>query len=236
LNLEAAVLDGEVVVVTDKGDSDFAALESYVSSQKPDRAAHDVVFYAFDLLYLTPLDVRGAPLIARKHALQELLARERKNSPLRYSEHLEEQGAAVLRSACDMELEGIVAKRKDSAYHSGRHRDWLKVTCRHRDTFYVAGIARKGAKFDGVYLAERRDGRYVYAGKVEHGFTEAQAEHLKVRAAPLMSPRQSIVADRGFPKAQWLKPILRADVEYRRKTRAGLLRHPSYKGLREDLD
>jgi bifunctional non-homologous end joining protein LigD len=124
----------------------------------------------------------------------------------------------------------------DSTYHSGRNRDWLKVTCRHRDTFYVAGIAEKRGKFDGIYLGERRRGRLVYAGKVEHGFTDAQARHLKALAARFTTTRQPIAADRSLPKAQWLTPRLLADVEYRRKTKSGLLRHPSYKGLREDLD
>jgi bifunctional non-homologous end joining protein LigD len=98
---------------------------------------------------------------------------------------------------------------------------------------------RAGARpqrYDGVYLAERRGGKLVYAGKVEHGFTVEQAKRLKAAASRLSTSRLPIVADRAFPKAPWLKPLLRADVEYRRKTSAGLLRHPSYKGLREELD
>jgi bifunctional non-homologous end joining protein LigD len=225
-----------VVVVTPAGDTDFAALESYASSQQPTRSKHQIVFYAFDLLYLRSLDLRGAPLLERKRALAELLAGERKNSPLRYSEHLEADGGAVFRNACTMELEGIVSKRADSSYRSGRNRDWLKTTCRHRDTFFVAGIAEKNGKFDGIYLGEWRRGKLLYAGKVEQGLTDAQARHLKAIAARLTTTRQPIAADRSFPKAQWLTPRLRVDVEYRRKTNSGLLRHPSYKGLREDLD
>ena len=122
-----------------------------------------MVFYAFDLLYLRVFDLRGAPLIARKRTLAELLGNEK--SPLRYSDHLQNNGAEVWRNACGMELEGIVSKRKDSAYHSGRNSDWIKITCRHRDTFLVAGIAYKGRKFDGIYLAERRSGKLVYAGR-----------------------------------------------------------------------
>jgi bifunctional non-homologous end joining protein LigD len=236
LNLDAAIIDGEAVVLTEKGDTDFAALESYVSSKQPERSSHNVVFYAFDLLYLRSLDLRGAPLIGRKRALRELLASEKENSPLRYSQHLEVDGEAMWRNACGMELEGIVSKRKDSSYHSGRSREWIKATCRHRDTFFVMGIAQKGKKFDGVYLAQRRNGKVVYAGKVKHGFTDEQVRYLRARAARHTTSRQPIAARRAFPKAQWLHPKLQAEVEYRRKTRSGLLRHPSYKGLREDLD
>jgi bifunctional non-homologous end joining protein LigD len=188
------------MVVTEKGDTDFAALESYVSSQQPARSKHQVVFYAFDLLYLRLLDLRGTPLVERKRALAELLAGERKSSPLRYSEHLEADGGAVFRNACALELEGIVSKRANSTYRSGRNRDWLKTTCRHRNTFFVAGIAEKSGKFDGIYLGERRRGKLLYAGKVEHGFTDAQVWHLKAHAARFTATRQPIAADRSSRK------------------------------------
>jgi ATP-dependent DNA ligase len=146
LELDAAIIDGEAVVVTPKGDTDFAALESYVSSQQTTRSKHQVVFYAFDLLYLRSLDLRGAPLIERKRALAELIPDKAKNSPLRYSEHLEADGATVWRNACTMELEGVVSKLRDSPYHSGRSRDWLKTICRHRDTFFSRRGRTQGAE------------------------------------------------------------------------------------------
>ena len=90
-------------------------------------------------------------------------------------------------------------------------------------------------KFDGVYLGEQRRKKLVYAGKVEHGFNDQQVKDLQERARGLKAKRQPIEAQRHFPKAEWLQPVLLADVEYRRKTTNGLLRHPSYKGLREDL-
>jgi bifunctional non-homologous end joining protein LigD len=197
LNLDAAIIDGEAVVVTDNGDTDFAALESYVSSQQPERSAHHLVFYAFDLLYLRVFDLRRTPLIGRKRALAELLAEEKKSSPLRYSEHLEEDGPAIWHKACGMQLEGIVSKRRDSSYHSGRSGDWIKVTCRQRDSFFVVGIALKGAKFDGVYLGERRNGKLVYAGKVENGFTDAQVKRAS-RPAPRAFRRRG---NRSWPIA-----------------------------------
>jgi bifunctional non-homologous end joining protein LigD len=230
-----AVIDGEVVVATERGDTDFAALESYVSSKGPERERHDLRFYAFDLLYLDGLDLRDVALIDRKAALAALIGSS-KAGPVLVSEHLEGDGAAVLRNACKLELEGIVSKRKAGKYRSGRNDAWVKMTCRHRDTFVIAGLAYKGAKFDGVYLGREEGRKLVYAGKVEHGFSDAQVARLKAAAARLTVKKQPFDEKVDKPKGQWLKPALLGDVEYRRKTTSGLLRHPSYKGLREDLD
>jgi bifunctional non-homologous end joining protein LigD len=230
----ALVLDGEAVVVTENGDTDFSALESYVSSRQADRDLHNLVYYAFDVLYLNGLDLRDVPLIERKNVLKELLT-QIPESPIKFSEHLEEDGAKVFRQACDLELEGIVSKLKDGKYRSGRNMAWVKTTCRHRETFVIAGLAFKGSKFDGVYLGRRENGGLVYAGKVETGFTDKHVRHLKARAARFAT-KEPPFADRiRKPKAHWLKPRLLGDVEYRRLTTGGLLRHPSYKGLREDL-
>ena len=89
------------------------------------------------------------------------------------------------KQACDMELEGVVSKRKSAKYHSGRNEAWVKVTCRHRETFVIAGLAFKGSKFDGVYLGGEEKGKLAYAGKVEHGFSEQQVADLKKRAEEL---------------------------------------------------
>jgi len=135
-----------------------------------------------------------------------------------------------------MEMEGIVSKRKDAPYRSGRSSVWTKVTCRQRETFVIAGLAFKRGKFDGVYLGRRVGGKLIYAGKVENGFTKEQIDRVTLQAQKLRSRSQPIEADRVFPKAEWLRPVLLGDVEYRSKTPGGLLRHPSYKGLRQDFD
>jgi bifunctional non-homologous end joining protein LigD len=88
LDVETAVIDGEVVVVAENGDTDFAALESYVASKSSERSARNLVFYAFDLLYISPLDIRNVPLLVRKEALRELLPE--KDNPLKFSDHIEE--------------------------------------------------------------------------------------------------------------------------------------------------
>jgi len=232
--VQSAIIDGEVVVVTETGQTDFSALDSYVSSKGIDRSAHNLVFYAFDLLYLSPLDLRGVPLLVRKEALHELLPD--RPSAILFSEHLFEEGGTIYRQACEMEMEGIVSKRKDAPYRSGRSSVWTKVTCRQRETFVIAGLAFKRGKFDGVYLGRRVGGKLIYAGKVENGVSKEQIDRVTLQAQKLRSRSQPIEADRVFPKAEWLRPVLLGDVEYRSKTPGGLLRHPSYKGLRQDLD
>jgi hypothetical protein len=112
-------------------------------------------------------------------------------------------------------IEGIVSKKKDGRYRSGRSSNWSKVTCRKRDTFVVAGIAYKGAKFDGIYLGRREKVGLVYAGKVEHGFSAAQKKALMARAAKFASKTQPVVKKIAKPKAKWLQPKLLVDVEYR---------------------
>jgi bifunctional non-homologous end joining protein LigD len=132
-------------------------------------------------------------------------------------------------------LEGIVSKLKDSPYRSGRNAEWVKATCRHRETFVIAGLAFVGPKFDGIYLGRREGRDLIYAGKVETGFTDKQVKHLIERAQRLVTRTQPFKKKIAKRKGRWLKPQLFGDVEYRRRTSGGLLRHPSYKGLREDL-
>jgi bifunctional non-homologous end joining protein LigD len=110
------------------------------------------------------------------------------------------------------------------------------LTCRTRETFIVAGIAYKnGNKFDGIYLARRNEDGLVYAGKVENGFTPAAQRELELRAKPLFARMQPLTKKVRRPKAKWLKPKLLADVEYRALTGEGKVRHPSFKGIRQDL-
>jgi bifunctional non-homologous end joining protein LigD len=111
IRTQSVILDGEVVVVTPEGDTDFSALESYVSSKQKDRAKHNVVFYAFDVLYLDGFDLRDVPLCDRKRVLRALLSGSNENL-IKYSQELDDHGPDVYRSACKLELEGIVSKKR----------------------------------------------------------------------------------------------------------------------------
>jgi bifunctional non-homologous end joining protein LigD len=230
LSTHSAVLDGEVIVSTESGHSDFGALEEDLGAGRSDR----FVFFAFDLLYLNGWDLRQAGLLDRKHVLAELLS----DAPaaLRLSEHVEGDGHELYQRACDLELEGIVSKLRDAPYRSGRTSAWVKATCRQRDTFYAVGIARKAGKFDGVYLARRDGDALLYAGKVERGFNDKQVRGLEERLAPYRRRTQPLKRKIKKPKATWFDPAVLVDVEFRALTGERKVRHPSYVGIREDLE
>jgi bifunctional non-homologous end joining protein LigD len=229
LKTYGAIIDGEVIVPTPEGRSDFHALERDLGGGRSDR----FVYYAFDLLYLDGLDLRDASLLDRKKVLAELLGSA--SGAIHLSGHTTADGAAVFRNACELGIEGIVSKWKDGPYRSGRTENWHKATCRHRDTFVVAGWAEKQGKFDGVYLGRNEEGELVYAGKLERDFSEDDKKNLPARLEPLRIKKAPIALPRSFPKARWVRPEVLVDVEFRGKTGDGLLRHPSYQGIREDL-
>jgi bifunctional non-homologous end joining protein LigD len=229
LKTYAAIIDGEVIVPTTQGQSDFHALERDLGAGRSDR----FVYYAFDLLYLDGLDLRDAALLERKQVLAELLADAQE--PIRSSEHIAANGTRVFQNACKLELEGIVSKRVDGRYRSGRNDSWVRATCRHRETFAIVAWAEKNGKFDGIYLGRNDEGELAYGGKVERGFSEEDKKNLMGRLEPLRVKKPPIGATRAFPKARWVRPAVLVDVEYRGRTGDGLLRHPSFEGVREDL-
>jgi bifunctional non-homologous end joining protein LigD len=122
---------------------------------------------------------------------------------------------------------------RDSAYTSGRTNSWVKKTCAQRETLIIAGYALDGTKFDGIYLARRKGVDLIYAGKVDHGFDKASAADLLARLKPLIrktQPYTKRIAHKGF----WVESTLMAEIEYRAKSAEGKVRHPFFKGLRED--
>jgi bifunctional non-homologous end joining protein LigD len=136
--------------------------------------------------------------------------------------------------ACKAGLEGVVSKVRDSRYVSGRSNDWLKKTCAQRETLPIAGFALDGEKFDGLYLGRHKGEELLYAGKVDHGFEPASAKDLQERLKPLIrrtQPYSKKIAHRGI----WVEPSLLAEIEYRAKSAQGKVRHPVFKGVREDL-
>jgi bifunctional non-homologous end joining protein LigD len=225
------ILDGEVIVETPEGRSDFHALEKELSARG---GSARLVFYGFDLLYFGGYDLRDVPLIDRKRALREVLPG---TGPIKFSEHIEGDGITIWRWACELGLEGTVSKRADARYVSERNPNWIKAPCRQRDSFYVVGWAeRDGRRFDGLYLGLKQGDKLVYAGKLERGFSEEEKREMLKRLMPLRVRKQPITAARKkFPKAKWVKPAVLVDAEFRGKTGEGLLRHPSFKGIREDL-
>jgi bifunctional non-homologous end joining protein LigD len=221
------IIDGEAVVQDARGLTDFGALQDDLAKGGSDR----IVYFAFDLLYLDGHDLRRVSLFDRKRLLSDLMGKTRNR--LHFSAHEEGGGATMFKRACQLGLEGVVSKRAAAPYVSGRSNAWAKVTCRKRETFFVAGLAYNNRKFEGIYLARQDD--LSYAGKVENGFTLQSQRELEKKAKSLATRTSPLSTRVTKPKAHWLKPEVLVEVEYRALTGEGKLRHPSFKGIREDL-
>jgi bifunctional non-homologous end joining protein LigD len=228
------IIDGEATVFGNTGLPDFQALRRELAKRHSDR----LVYLAFDLLYLDGYDLRGAPLIERKRALQDLLAKA--PPKIHYVEHFEmDDGEAVYRHACKLKLEGIVSKRRDSPYRSGRQETWLKLKCIKSDTFpIVAFVEKLGARprrIASLYVGRREGDRLIYAGKARSGYTMQVAREVRERLDPLIMKRSPLSVPVKKPKATWVKPVVQAEIEYGGITDDGLLREAVFKGLRDDL-
>jgi bifunctional non-homologous end joining protein LigD len=160
-------------------------------------------------------------------------------SRIRLSEHLETDSASLLEHACAIRVEGIVSKRKDSPYRSGRTENWIKVKCNKSDNFpIIAFVEKLGAKprrIASLYLGQRKDGQLLYAGKAQTGFTNAQLYAIRERLDPFIRRTTPLDVSIKKPKATWVEPRVEAEVEFSGFTSDGLLRAPVFKGLREDL-
>jgi len=225
VNAGSAIIDGEVVVPAADGTTDFSVLQNELKGRSA-----KIVMVAFDLLYLNGRDLRGLPLHERKAVLKKIIA----DTDVQFSESFEVDGREMYKHACKTGLEGVVSKLRDSRYRSGRTNDWAKKPCAQRETLPIAGFALDGKKFDGIYVGRRKGKDLVYAGKVDHGFDPASAKELQARLKPLIrstQPYAKKIAHRGI----WVEPELLAEIEYRAKSAEGKVRHPFFKGIREDL-
>jgi bifunctional non-homologous end joining protein LigD len=221
----SAVIDGEIVVPAADGTTDFSVLQNELKGK-----SKSIVLVAFDLLYLNGRDLRKLPLTQRKIELRKIIA----GTEVQFSESFEIEGAEMFAHACKLGLEGVVSKVRDSIYASGRGNNWVKKTCAQRETLTIAGFALDEGKWDGIYLARRKGRDLVYAGKVDHGFDKASVAGLQRRLKPLIRKTQPY-AKRITHKGVWVEPKLLVEIEYRAKSAEGKVRHPFFKGLRDDL-
>lgn len=219
------ILDGEVIVPDGKGASDFDALEVAMG---PRGRSADMLYYVFDVLHLDGFDVRAAPLLDRKQVLKKLLRGV--SPPILFSDHMADNGQKMFASACEMGLEGIISKRVDAPYRSARTESWIKVKCSRREAFTVVGYAPEGNGLVAALFLARKEGRDLkFVGKVGTGWSMAQSAKLRQRLETMEVDRPVVVVP-GRPKAIWVQPRLKADVEYRTITRAGMLRHAVWRG------
>jgi bifunctional non-homologous end joining protein LigD len=235
LPVRQAILDGEVVVLDPNGTTSFQALQNALTENR-DR---DLVYFAFDLLHLDGYDLRKAPLLARKEALGRLLGPAK--GTIRYSDHVQGGGEGFYRQACDFALEGIIAKRGDLPYHGGRNKDWLKIKCLKRQEFVIVGFTNpEGSRvgLGALWLAVNDgQGNLVSAGKVGTGFDGKLLRDLRKRLDKITIPKPAFQnPPRGAEarRSHWVEPKLVAEVAFTEWTRDGILRHPTFQGLRED--
>jgi bifunctional non-homologous end joining protein LigD len=223
------VLDGEVVAFED-------GITSFQRLQRRGQERVAVFLYVFDLLRHEGRDVRDLPLRERKALLRRAL---RFQGPIRFSQHRNEHGERLFREACRQGLEGLMAKRADSAYRSGaRSRDWLKLKCHAEQELVIGGFtAPKGSRtdFGALLVGYWEDERLRYAGKVGTGFGRATLEALGRRLRELEREDPPFAEVHPIPRGtHWVEPELVAQIAFSEWTRDGRLRHPRYLGLRDD--
>ncbi|QHF39974.1 Multifunctional non-homologous end joining protein LigD [Pseudomonas fluorescens] len=237
LGLESAWLDGEVVVMDEQGFPDFQALQNAFEADRSD----DILYYLFDLPYLNGMDLREVPVEERRTALATVLTAS-EEPLLRFSKSFGEEPRALLDSACQMHMEGLIGKRQGSPYVSRRSSDWIKLKCQHRQEFVIVGFTDpKGSRhaFGALLLGlhDHDDGQLRYAGKVGTGFNEATLRSLHDQLKPLQVKKPPVVNPPGGSQARdvhWLKPRLLAEVAFAEMTRDGSVRHAVFHGLRND--
>jgi bifunctional non-homologous end joining protein LigD len=234
LSAKTALLDGEVIVLDERGISSFAALQAAFQ----EGAKHALHYYLFDLLHLDGHSLRDQPLTERKSLLANLVE-DLDDDTIRLSEHVRDEKAAIFEDACRHGAEGIVSKRADSVYLSGRSASWVKVKCGLRQEFVIGGftLPSKGGKGIGaLLLGYYQDGKLIYAGRTGTGFTQKSQTQIRERLESIRSDTNPFVSVNTAERrgAHWVKPQLVAEVAFSTWTADNLVRQASFKGLRED--
>jgi bifunctional non-homologous end joining protein LigD len=231
--LPDCVLDGEAVALDSDGMPDFGRLQAILADER----RGPVTFFAFDLLRDGTTDTRGLPQRERKERLRKLLARAG-SDVVRYVEHFAAPGQAVLRSACQLSVEGVVSKRADRPYGEGRSGNWVKTKCRGNEEVVIGGwsLNRHGTGIGALLVGAWRDGRLAYLGRVGTGYGAVTSRKLLATLKPLerrTSPFEGRQPGR-VSDVHWAKPDLVAQVAFAGRTEEGLLRQASFIALRED--
>ena len=234
LGLKDVILDGEVVVLDENAKTDFQLLQNTLKE-----GGHPFVYYVFDILYYGNADLTHLPLLERKEILKKILPKT-KSSIVRYSEHIAGDGMKVFKHACKLNLEGIVSKDATSPYLQKRTTNWVKTKCIKRQEFVIGGIMapRPGKRklIRSLMLGTfNKKKEFIFNGNVGTGFTEASIKEIHTLLKKYQTGKMPFSKTPPASKdAVWLKPVVVAEVEFTEWTTDGILRHPSFKGIRKD--
>lgn len=236
-----AIIDGEIVVLNAEGTADFSALQGWRSE-----ADGDLVFYAFDLLWLEGKDLTELPLEERRQLLGKIIPAE---GVVRLSENFNATGEEFFKLANDMGLEGIIAKKADSTYKPDlRSKEWLKIKTEKQQEVIIGGYTKNentSKLFSALILGVYEGKEFRFVGVVGTGFTDKLQEEILAKLKPFQTKQCPFAVEPDVrkpsrfrpnpPKSDivWVKPALVAEITYRELT-DDAIRHPSFKGLRED--
>lgn len=239
------VVDGEILVINEKGISNFGDLQNWRTE-----ADGDLVYYVFDLIWFEGKDLTGLPIAERQAILTEVLPQN--DDRIRLSKVFKSKGSDFFQAAKKMGLEGIIAKKSDSLYQkNNRSSDWLKIKVHHRQEVVIAGFTKNegtSKQFSSLLLGVYDNGNFQYVGKVGTGFNDKDQREMMAEFESLITPKSpfTVIPNLNKPsrfrpnppkaKATWLKPELVCEVEFTEITDDGVFRHPSFKGMRTDKE
>lgn len=227
--LPDCVLDGEICALDGDGVSDFGALQLALSEAKTGKLA----FFLFDCLFAGRRDMRREPLAARKAALKTILAKARSRR-LRFVPDSRKDGAAMLKAACRSGREGIISKRADAPYASGRGDAWTKAKCRGGQEVVIGGWRGDAHTLRSLLVGAHKNGKFVYMGRVGTGYPRAVATDLLKKLLPLKRAKPAFADPPHGADLNFVAPRLVAEIEFENVTADGLFRQAAFKGLRGD--